>query len=247
MARRLESGLLFLKAGGGRLATRGVFVLDHLSCTAFVLILTELFHLSHHSLLSRKLCCALDTDTRQSLCLFLLLVCSCDLLELLFFFLNSLFLFSPRWLFVFLSPLVVCFPLPVGCLFSSSVVVCFRLSVVVCFPLTVFLSFFLAAPLLVFSPLACVFSAPLLFFFHPLFCFFSHTFVVVFPPLCWVCKQCTSHVTFFSCLCALVMLCHTTLAQVFVRVIPSMCHAPECLISLRPSLRTLHLSLPSST
>ena len=41
------------------------------------------------------------------------------------------------------------------------------------------------------------------------------------------CKQYTSHVTFFSCLCALVMLCHTTSAQVFVRVIPSMCHAPE--------------------
>ena len=43
------------------------------------------------------------------------------------------------------------------------------------------------------------------------------------------------------------MMCDTTLAQVFVRVIPSMCHAPVCLISLRPSLRTLHLSLPSST
>ena len=26
---------------------------------------------------------------------------------------------------------------------------------------------------------------------------------------------------------ALVMMCHTTLAQVFVRVISSMCHAPE--------------------
>ena len=61
------------------------------------------------------------------------------------------------------------------------------------------------------------------------------------------CKQYTSHVTFFSCLCALVMMCHTTLAQVFVHVISSMCHAPECLISLQPSLRTLHLSLPSST
>ena len=59
-------------------------------------------------------------------------------------------------------------------------------------------------------------------------------------------KQCTSHVTFFPCLCALVMLCHTTLAQVFVRVISSTCHTPECLISLRPSLCTLHLSLPSS-
>ena len=52
---------------------------------------------------------------------------------------------------------------------------------------------------------------------------------------------------FFSCLHACVIICHTTLAQVFVRVISSMCHAPECLISLRPSLRTLHLSLPSST
>ena len=61
------------------------------------------------------------------------------------------------------------------------------------------------------------------------------------------CEQYTLHVTFFSCLCALVMMSHTTLAQVFVRVISSMCHAPECLISLRPSLRTLHLSLPSST
>ena len=61
------------------------------------------------------------------------------------------------------------------------------------------------------------------------------------------CKQYTSHVTFFSCLCALVMMCHTTLAQVIVHVISSMCHAPECLISLRPSLRTLRLSLPSST
>ena len=60
-------------------------------------------------------------------------------------------------------------------------------------------------------------------------------------------EQYTSHVTFFSCLCALIMMSHTTLAEVFVRVISSMCHAPECLISLRPSLRTLHLSLPSST
>ena len=56
----------------------------------------------------------------------------------------------------------------------------------------------------------------------------------------------TPHDTFFSCLCALVMLCHTTLAQVFVRFISSMCHAPVCLISPRPSLHTLHLSLPSS-
>ena len=43
------------------------------------------------------------------------------------------------------------------------------------------------------------------------------------------------------------MICHTTLAQVFVRAISSMCHAHECLTSLRPSLRSLHLSLPSST
>ena len=62
-----------------------------------------------------------------------------------------------------------------------------------------------------------------------------------------VSEQNTSHVTFFLCLRALVTICHTTLAQVFVRVISSMCHAPECLIFLRPSLRTLHLSLPSST
>ena len=32
-----------------------------------------------------------------------------------------------------------------------------------------------------------------------------------------------------------------------MRVMPSMRHAPVCLISLRPSLRILHLSLPSST
>ena len=56
-------------------------------------------------------------------------------------------------------------------------------------------------------------------------------------------KQYASHVTFFSCLRALVMMCHTTLAQVFVRVIPSVCHAPVCLFSLRPSLCTLQLSL----
>ena len=61
------------------------------------------------------------------------------------------------------------------------------------------------------------------------------------------CKQYASHVTFFSCLRACVMMSHTTLAQVFVRVISSMCHVVVCLISLRPSLRTLHLSLPSST
>ena len=50
----------------------------------------------------------------------------------------------------------------------------------------------------------------------------------------------TSH--FSRVLRACVMLSHTTLAQVFVRVIPPMCHAPVCLISLRPSLRTLHFS-----
>ena len=40
------------------------------------------------------------------------------------------------------------------------------------------------------------------------------------------------------------MLCHTTLAQLLVRVIPSMCHAPVCLISLRPTRRTLHFLSP---
>ena len=49
------------------------------------------------------------------------------------------------------------------------------------------------------------------------------------------CEQNTSHVTFFSCLRACLMMSHTTLAQVFVRVIPSMSHAPVCLNSLRPS------------
>ena len=60
-----------------------------------------------------------------------------------------------------------------------------------------------------------------------------------------------SHVTFFSCLCARMCKCcvarHRLKAQVFVRVISSMCHAHVCLTSLRPSFRTLHLSLPSST
>ena len=52
-----------------------------------------------------------------------------------------------------------------------------------------------------------------------------------------------SHVT-FSRVCP-----HSTRhwLKVLVRVIPSMCHAPVCLIALRPSLRTLHLSPPSST
>ena len=54
----------------------------------------------------------------------------------------------------------------------------------------------------------------------------------------------TRHI--LSCLSAHMIMSHTTLAQVFVHVIPPMCHAPVCLISLRLSLRTLHLSLPSS-
>ena len=40
------------------------------------------------------------------------------------------------------------------------------------------------------------------------------------------CEQNTLTRHLFSCLRALVTICHTTLAQVFVRVIPSMCHAP---------------------
>ena len=64
------------------------------------------------------------------------------------------------------------------------------------------------------------------------------------------CKQYTSHVTFFSCLRALVMMCRTTLAQVFVRVIPYMCHAPEWL-SVLSSISILHssqsLSSPTSS
>ena len=56
------------------------------------------------------------------------------------------------------------------------------------------------------------------------------------------CVNSTFHTScFFSCLCAFVMLCYTTLAPMFVGVISSVCHALECLISLRPSLRTLHL------
>ena len=61
-----------------------------------------------------------------------------------------------------------------------------------------------------------------------------------------ICEQNTLTRHIFSCLSALMIMSHTTLAQVLVRVIPSMCHAPVCLISLRPSLRTLHLSLSSS-
>ena len=54
----------------------------------------------------------------------------------------------------------------------------------------------------------------------------------------------TSHFLVFACTC--VIICHTTLLQVFVRVISSMRHALECLISFRPSLWTLDLSLTSS-
>ena len=64
------------------------------------------------------------------------------------------------------------------------------------------------------------------------------------------CKQYTSHVTFFSVIARMCKCCvarHRLKAQVFVRVISSMCHAHVCLTSLRPSFRTLHLSLPSST
>ena len=44
---------------------------------------------------------------------------------------------------------------------------------------------------------------------------------------------------------ALVIVCHTTLAQVFVRVIPSMCHAPEWLSVLSSILTLLSsVSLP---
>ena len=52
------------------------------------------------------------------------------------------------------------------------------------------------------------------------------------------CKQYTSHVTFSRSQRALVMMCETTLAQVCVRVIPSMCHAPEWL-SVLSSILTL--------
>ena len=93
-------------------------------------------------------------------------------------------------------------------------------------------------------PRSCVLPLSLLHLFSPLSSTFEH--LCPFGPdkvEALFCKQCTSHVTFFSCLCALVMMCHTTLAQVFVRVISSMCHAPVCLISLRPPLCTLHLSL----
>ena len=41
----------------------------------------------------------------------------------------------------------------------------------------------------------------------------------------FMCKQYTSRVTFSPTQCACWMMCDTTLAQVLVRVIPSMCHA----------------------
>ena len=41
------------------------------------------------------------------------------------------------------------------------------------------------------------------------------------------CKQYTSHVTLSPTQRTRLMMCVTTLAQVLVRVIPSMCHAPE--------------------
>ena len=61
------------------------------------------------------------------------------------------------------------------------------------------------------------------------------------------CEQNTPTRHIFSCLRACFMLSHTTLAQVFVRFMPSMFHALVCLTSLR--LSTLHSSesLPSST
>ena len=61
------------------------------------------------------------------------------------------------------------------------------------------------------------------------------------------CEQNTLTRHIFSYLSALMILSHTTLAQVFVRVIPSMFHVLECLTSLR--LSTLHSSqsLSSST
>ena len=51
----------------------------------------------------------------------------------------------------------------------------------------------------------------------------------------------TPHTSLFSWLCALVMMCHTILAQVFVRVISSMRHALEWL-SVVSSTLALHSS-----
>ena len=62
-----------------------------------------------------------------------------------------------------------------------------------------------------------------------------------------VCEQNTLTRHIFSCFSALITMSHVTLAQGVVRVIPSMCHVPVCLTSLR--LSTLHSSqsLSSST
>ena len=49
---------------------------------------------------------------------------------------------------------------------------------------------------------------------------------------------------FFSCLRACAIICHTTLAQVFVRVSPSMCHAPGSVFDLSSTL-SLHSSFVS--
>ena len=51
----------------------------------------------------------------------------------------------------------------------------------------------------------------------------------------------------FECFSALITMSHVTLAQGVVCVIPSMCHAPVCLISLRLSILHSSQSLPSST
>ena len=59
-----------------------------------------------------------------------------------------------------------------------------------------------------------------------------------------MCKHYTSHVTFSPTQCACWMMCDTTLAQVLLRVIPSMCHAPEWLFVLS-SILTLHSSFVS--
>ena len=64
------------------------------------------------------------------------------------------------------------------------------------------------------------------------------------------CEQYTSHVTFSPSQRARLMLCDTTLAQVFVRVISSMCHAPEWLCvpsSILTLLSSASLSFSSSS
>ena len=61
----------------------------------------------------------------------------------------------------------------------------------------------------------------------------------------WEQNTLTRHI--FSCLHACLTVSHVTLAQGVVRVIPSMCHAPVCLISLRLSTLYSSQSLSSST